>query len=76
MNEACNKEASAVQKLWREAKQACAEVEQRLGSIQRSQTQSGLQSAILNLEEAYNEANGKVRDAQSALVALANNCFE
>lgn len=75
MSPYCNEEAKRVQAQWRQAKQACAEVEQRLGALQRVASAAGSQE-LAALQDSYYFANDQVRKAQVAIIALANSCFE
>lgn len=75
-SEACNEEIAKVQKLYKASRQAAAEIESRLGRLQRATSQAEVEGILIpEIFELWQKADHTHGAAHAACYALAENCF-
>lgn len=71
----CQTQIEAAKISWRKAKQACAEVEQRLGRLQRATSSTEALAETTELQTEFRQALNQVNESAASLRRIDDYCY-
>lgn len=71
----CKTQIEAAKVNWRKAKQACAEVEQRLGRLQRTESSTEAIAETTELQKEFRAALAQVNESAASLRRIDDYCY-